>query len=154
MEKRRFRAPRTKFWQNPGLAPNPNRKSSIRHWVHRVDPLRKFMFKVEWTVCCVIIVIRLGHHQLSLKVIRTVNNKITGTESKLRDRPYCTIKRPSTWNVSGQYRRNFNIIIKPDTPINVYTGFCLNTAKSKFSLVSPVAGWWETINKQLNWMIY
>ena len=29
--------------------------------------------------------------------------------------------------------------IKPDTPINVYTRFCLNTAKSKFSLVSPVA---------------
>ena len=28
--------------------------------------------------------------------------------------------------------------IKPDTPINVYTRFCLNTAKSKFSLVSPV----------------
>ena len=32
------------------------------------------------------------------------------------------------------------ICIKPDTPINVYTRFCLNTAKSKFSLVSPVAG--------------
>ena len=31
--------------------------------------------------------------------------------------------------------------IKPDTPINVYTCFCLNTAKSKFSLVSPVADW-------------
>ena len=31
--------------------------------------------------------------------------------------------------------------IKPDTPINVYTRFCLNTAKSKFSLVSPVADW-------------
>ena len=29
--------------------------------------------------------------------------------------------------------------IKPDTPINVYTRFCLNTAKSKFCLVSPVA---------------
>ena len=29
--------------------------------------------------------------------------------------------------------------IKPGTPINVYTRFCLNTAKSKFSLVSPVA---------------
>ena len=29
--------------------------------------------------------------------------------------------------------------IKPDMPINVYTWFCLNTAKSKFSLVSPVA---------------
>ena len=26
-----------------------------------------------------------------------------------------------------------------NTPINVYTRFCLNTAKSKFSLVSPVA---------------
>ena len=32
-----------------------------------------------------------------------------------------------------------DIIIKPDTPINVYTQFCLTTAKSKFSLVSPVA---------------
>ena len=31
--------------------------------------------------------------------------------------------------------------IKPDTPINVYTQFFLNTAKSKFSLVSPVADW-------------
>ena len=31
--------------------------------------------------------------------------------------------------------------IKSDTPINVYTRFCLNTAKSKFSLVSPVADW-------------
>ena len=31
--------------------------------------------------------------------------------------------------------------IKPDTPINDYTRFCLNTAKSKFSLVSPVADW-------------
>ena len=29
--------------------------------------------------------------------------------------------------------------IKPDMPIKVYTQFCLNTAKSKFSLVSPVA---------------
>ena len=46
------------------------------------------------------------------------------------------------------------IIIKPDTPINVYTRFCLNTAKSKFSLVSPVADWWNTINKQLNWIVY
>ena len=35
----------------------------------------------------------------------------------------------------------FHIYIKPDTPINVYTRFCLNTAKSKFSLVSPVADW-------------
>ena len=35
--------------------------------------------------------------------------------------------------------------IKPDTPINVYTRFCLSTAKSKFFLVSPVAGWWKTI---------
>ena len=33
------------------------------------------------------------------------------------------------------------VCIKPDTPINVYTRFCLNTAKSKFSLVSPVADW-------------
>ena len=29
--------------------------------------------------------------------------------------------------------------IKPDTPINVYARFCLSTAKSKISLVSPVA---------------
>ena len=48
----------------------------------------------------------------------------------------------------------FCLHIKPDMPINVYTRFCLNTAKSKFSLVSPVADWWKTINKQLNWMIY
>ena len=34
---------------------------------------------------------------------------------------------------------NFYTCIKPDTAINVYTRFCLNTAKSKFSLVSPVA---------------
>ena len=32
-----------------------------------------------------------------------------------------------------------DVRIKPDTPINIYTQFCLNTAKSKFSLVSPVA---------------
>ena len=40
-------------------------------------------------------------------------------------------------------KRNIAILqdIKPDTPINVYTRFCLNTAKSKFSLVSPVADW-------------
>ena len=31
------------------------------------------------------------------------------------------------------------VLIKPDTPINIYAWFCLNTAKSKFSLVSPVA---------------
>ena len=31
--------------------------------------------------------------------------------------------------------------IKPDMPLTVYTRFCLNTAKSKFSLVSPVADW-------------
>ena len=31
--------------------------------------------------------------------------------------------------------------IKPDTPINIYTRFCLKTAKSKFSLVSPIADW-------------
>ena len=34
-----------------------------------------------------------------------------------------------------------SVDIKPDTPINVYTRFCLNTAKSKFSLVSLVADW-------------
>ena len=34
-----------------------------------------------------------------------------------------------------------SVVIKPDTPINIYTQFCLNTAKSKFSLVSPVADW-------------
>ena len=41
-------------------------------------------------------------------------------------------------------------IIKPDMPINIYTRFCLNTAKSKFSLVSPVADWWN--NKTSNWI--
>ena len=39
----------------------------------------------------------------------------------------------------GYYK--INNCMKPDTPINVYTWFCLNTAKSKFSLVSPVADW-------------
>ena len=35
--------------------------------------------------------------------------------------------------------------IKPDTPINVYARFCLSTANSKISLVSPVADWWNII---------
>ena len=35
--------------------------------------------------------------------------------------------------------------IKPDMPINIDAWFCLSTAKSKFSLVSPVADWWKTI---------
>ena len=39
------------------------------------------------------------------------------------------------------HKMNHFTNIKPDTPINVYTRFCLNTAKSKFSLVSPVADW-------------
>ena len=39
----------------------------------------------------------------------------------------------------GPKNYSFKVNIKPDTPINVYTRFCLNTAKSKFSLVSPVA---------------
>ena len=39
---------------------------------------------------------------------------------------------------NGTEFRN-KLCIKPDTPINVYTRFCLNRAKSKFSLVSPVA---------------
>ena len=44
------------------------------------------------------------------------------------------------WEIETvQYVDNVHAIIKPDTPINVYTRFCLNTAKSKFSLVSPVA---------------
>ena len=46
--------------------------------------------------------------------------------------------------IGGKYsKRHFTSkkCIKPDTPINVYTRFCLNTAKSKFSLVSPVADW-------------
>ena len=38
-----------------------------------------------------------------------------------------------------------SLIIKTDMPINVYAWFCLSTAKSKFSLVSPVADWWKTI---------
>ena len=33
----------------------------------------------------------------------------------------------------------FGPYIKPDEPINVYARFCLFTAKSKFSLISPVA---------------
>ena len=51
----------------------------------------------------------------------------------------------SYWNAFFSSISYFNkyeqINIKPDTPINVYTRFCLNTAKSKFSLVSPVADW-------------
>ena len=44
------------------------------------------------------------------------------------------------------FQKSYNLLIctiniKPDTPINVYTQFCLNTAKSKFSLISPVADW-------------
>ena len=39
------------------------------------------------------------------------------------------------------FQNKIHTLIKPDTPINVYTRFCLNTAKSKFSLVSPVADW-------------
>ena len=35
------------------------------------------------------------------------------------------------------YEHGINTYIKPDTPINVYAQFCLNTAKSKFSLVHP-----------------
>ena len=36
-------------------------------------------------------------------------------------------------------RTSHSSCIKPDMPINVYARFCLSTAKSKFSLVSPVA---------------
>ena len=36
-------------------------------------------------------------------------------------------------------KNEVSMSIKPDTPINIYARFCLNTAKSKFSLVSPVA---------------
>ena len=57
-------------------------------------------------------------------------------------------------NLKNPLHRSDETHIKPDTPINVYTWFCLNTAKSKFSLVSPVADWWNTINKQLNWIVY
>ena len=56
--------------------------------------------------------------------------------------------------VKIHYTITIEMSIKPDTPINVYTRFCLNTAKSKFFLVSPVADWWKTINKQLNWIVY
>ena len=43
--------------------------------------------------------------------------------------------------LSSKLEESECVSIKPDTPINVYTRFCLNTAKSKFSLVSPVADW-------------
>ena len=33
----------------------------------------------------------------------------------------------------------YTIYIDTDTPINIYAWFCLSTAKSKFSLISPVA---------------
>ena len=51
---------------------------------------------------------------------------------------------PQNWGDKGvegkqKLATQMTTCIKPDTPINVYTRFCLNTAKSKFSLESPVA---------------
>ena len=43
------------------------------------------------------------------------------------------------WIIDFVSQHSYRVSIKPDTPINVYTRFGLNTAKSKFSLVSPVA---------------
>ena len=51
-------------------------------------------------------------------------------ETKIHPRP--------TSNLQGSYLWP-RVYIKPDRPIHVYTRFCLNTAKSKFSPVSPVA---------------
>ena len=39
----------------------------------------------------------------------------------------------------GGLRDVSGVDIKPDMPINVYARFCLFAAKSKFSLISPVA---------------
>ena len=71
------------------------------------------------------------------------------TMNCLYDRRFIlTPLQPNTGNIFFDLRKMshlsaikdfFDTIIKPDTPINVYTRFCLNTAKSKFSLVSPVA---------------
>ena len=44
-----------------------------------------------------------------------------------------------SWCVAGDMCGRGCACIKPDKPINVYARFCLNTAKSKFSLVSPFA---------------
>ena len=53
----------------------------------------------------------------------------------------CSYNHYPILDKSCQQEEKCNDDIKPDTPINVYTWFCLNTAKSKFSLVSPVADW-------------
>ena len=43
------------------------------------------------------------------------------------------------YDMYGKGPKTPNTHIKPDMPINVYIRFCLNTAKSEFSLISPVA---------------
>ena len=45
-----------------------------------------------------------------------------------------SMDRSSNW-----YYQSLPVSIDTDTPIKVYAWFCLSTAKSKFSLVSPVA---------------
>ena len=71
---------------------------------------------------------------------------------------FCLLFTGTLLNFNGSNSRHglktLCVNIKPDTHINVYTRFCLNTAKSKFSLVSPVADWWNTIDEQLNWIVY
>ena len=69
---------------------------------------------------------------------RWISKRVTSTplEEEKHPRDYATFGLSA---VEKKYSNNNNI--KPDTPINVYTRFCLNTAKSKFSLVSPVADW-------------
>ena len=55
----------------------------------------------------------------------------------LMPHPPALKKGGSVWVIPGKQKGKLNI--KPVMPINVYAQFCLNTAKSKFSLVSPVA---------------
>ena len=63
-----------------------------------------------------------------------------GTHNKQSTKSVC-ISEPSKFSRDSLGGVGSNVSIKPDMPINVYTQFCLNTAKSKFSLVSLVADW-------------
>ena len=52
-------------------------------------------------------------------------------------------------NISPLLAFTCSFHIKPDTPINIYARFSLFTAKSKFSLVSPLCRLTEYNNQQL-----
>ena len=79
-------------------------------------------------------------YQLSVSIQKYLNE--SGLMWKLVDGPDFKQFRIVLDNVMKervQQNIGMTVSIKPDTPINVYTWLCLNTAKSKFSLVSPVA---------------